>query len=414
MKNQNTKLKNIMTALIILLIGIVAAGCVNPASAQSAVYVYAESDGGTFDFVGDGAEWDFGISLDGFDVANVDLTNHFIYSSSDVKYVNVGDGEIHLKVSNRNYQNEWYYYDWDIVQYDGNGIHTPILLSGGGRMVNVTGSPNVTTFIEQVVAIRKAVFLQDTRHSHADLRVIVHNGDLIENATVELIGGPRDVKWTDENGIAEFEPSHGTYAMVIEHENFSSMLVDDLYFETDKSYIIRVNMTDCLSNSGVVYCAPDADDLIMFYKQKDPAMGAISPQAFVNYFAKQLTTCMARQNHNADGTLERMATQWGVYPDPELGVLLYDCEFVKGECDDTWCRWNITYTVKNYQAHPYEYTVSLIADDTITELNTGTLGATFSESGRETFTKSVIVNCDNANGGCGSQMYLAVTSERAD
>ena len=412
-KNENTRTKNIITILIILIIAAVAVGCLDPVSAQSAVYVYATTEGGEFDFTGDGAEWDWNIDITGFDTANVDLTNNWIYSASTVKYVNIGDGEIHIKVSDRNYQDGWYYYDWDIIQYDGDGLHVPKLLGGGGRSVNVTDSPNVTTFIEQVVNIRKAVFLMDTRHSHADLTVCVHNGELLENATVILINGAREVRWTDENGIAELTPHTGKYAMIVEHENFTSMLVKDLYFESDKSYRINVNLTNCLASSGSAFCAPDSDDLILFYKEKSPVMNDISPQNFTNFFAQQLTTCMSGQNHGADGTLEVMSRKWGIYPDPELGVLLYDCDFTEIRCGDNWCEWNVTYEVRNFQDVPYNYTVTLIADEIVMELNSGVLGATFSETGRDTITKTVVVNCDNT-AGCGQQMYLKVVSERVD
>lgn len=399
---------------IILIVAVVSIGCVEPVSAQSAVYVYATSEGGEFDFTGDGAEWDWNINIEGFDTANVDLTNHWIYSTDTVEYVNIGDGEIHVNVSNRDYQNEWYYYDWAIIQYNGNGLHVPKLLGGGGRSVNVTGSPNVTTFIEQVVEIRKAVFLVDTRHSSADLTVCVHNGHLLENASVELINGPHAVEWTDENGEAKFDVSTGKYAMIIESDGFDTMLVEDLTFEARKSYYIRVNMTDCLSSCGSPFCAPDADDLVMYYRDKDPNMGIISPQAYVNYFAGRLTTCMAERDNCAIGTLERMGTRWGIYPDPVLGVLLYDCNFAELRCGGNWCEWNVTYEVWNFQNVPYNYTVTLIADGIITELNSGLLGATFSETGRDTITKTVVVNYDNDNPGCGSQMYLKVVSERAD
>jgi hypothetical protein len=400
--------------VIILLIGLFALSCLDPVSAQSTVYVYTTSEGGEFDFTGDGAEWDWYMDITGYDVANVDLTNHWIYSTDTVTYNDIGDGVINIKVSNRDYQDEWYYSDWGIVQYDGNGIHTPKLFNGGGRLVNVTDSPNVTTFIEQVVEIRKAVFLMDTRHPSADLTVCVHNGHLLENASVELIGGPRAVQWTDENGEAEFSISTGKYAMVIEAAGFDTMLVEDLVFESQNSYYIRVNMTDCLTSCGSAFCAPDVDDLVMFYKEKEPNMGCISPQAYVNYFAERLTTCMAGRDKCAVGTLERMATNWGVYPDPELGVLLYSCDFEKLQCETNWCEWKITYEVRNFQNKPYDYTVSLIADNTTTELNSGTLGATFSETGRDTITKTVIVNCDNIDAGCGGQMYLAVVSERVE
>ena len=390
-----------------LIIAIISVGCVNDASAQSAVYVIATSDGGEFDFTGDGKEWNWDINVEGFDNANVDLTNNWVYSTSTVKYENIGDGEIHVKVSDRNYHNEWMYYDWDIVRYDGNGLHIPKLLNGGGRSVNVTNSPNVTTYIEQVVAIRKAVFLMDTRHSHADLVVCVHNGHLLENATVELAGGPRAVKWTDENGEAEFSVSTGKYAIIINADGFNTMIIEDLTFESQNSYHVRVNMTNCLSSSGSPTCAPDSDALIMYYKQKEPNMGTISPQEYVNYFANRLTTCMAHHDKCAVDTLERMSSKWGIYPDPKLGVLLYSCNFTKLQCDNDSCEWRIEYEVRNFQYKSYNYTVSLIVGDTTTELNTGVLGSTYSTTGRETGNNTVIIDKYEQN----NQMYLAVMND---
>ena len=405
--NEKIKIKDVMNILIISIIAIISIGCVNTVSAQSAVYIIATSDGGEFDFTGNGDEWNWDINIEGFDNADVDLTNNWVYSTSTVKYENIGDGEIHVKVSDRNYHDEWMYYDWDIVRYDGNGLHVPKLLSGGGRSVNVINSTNVTTYIEQVVAIRKAVFLMDTRHSHADLTVCVHNGHLLENATVELTGGPRAVKWTDENGEAKFSVSTGKYVIVIKADGFNIMLVEDLTFESQNSYYIKVNMTNCLSSLGSPTCDPNSDDLIMYYRQKEPNMGIISPQEYVNYFADQLTTCMAHQDKCAVGTLERMSTQWGIYPDPKIGVLLYDCNFTKIKCNDTCCEWNITYEIRNFQSKPYDYTVTLITDEIVTELNSGTLGATFSETGHEIINKNITVNRN-------SKMYLKVVSERVD
>lgn len=404
------KLKSIITIFIIVLLGIVSIGCIEPISAQSAVYVVTTSEGGKFEFIGNGAEWNWHIDVTGYDIANVDLTNHWIYSTDTVSYNNVGDGEIHIKVSDRIYQNEWYYYDWDIIQYNGNGFHKPKLLNGGGRSVNVTNSPNVTTYIEQVIAIRKAVFLMDTRHSRADLTVCVHNGHLLENASVELIGGPRVIQRTDENGEAEFSVSTGKYAIVIESDGFDAMIVEDLTFESQNSYYIRVNMTDCLSSDGSPFCAPNANDLIMYYKQKDPNMGTISPQEYVNYFANRLTTYMAHQDNCAVGTLERMSTQWGIYPDPEVGILLYSCNFTELRCDENQCEWKVEYEIRNFQNEPYDYTISLMTGDTMTELDTGILGATYSTTGREITTKTVIVN--GYEPGCNNRMYLVVVSDR--
>lgn len=405
----NENKKNISVFILMLILMVLSISCIESVSAQSSVQVIAVSEGGEFSFIGNSCACD--IDVIGFDYAYTDITNSWgVYSN--VHYNYIGEGEIYVKVNEFSTGDEFYYYRWEQEIINGNGTYIKGL--PGGRSVTVENSTNITGYIDYRVRDRKAVFLFDTRHSNADLTVIVHNGELIENASVILTNGARKVQWTDENGEAEFSPHTGKYAMIVEHENFTSMLVDDLFFESDKLYQIRVNMTDCLSSSGTPYCAPCGDDLIIFYKQKEPVMNDINPQAFVNYFAEQLTTCMARQNHNADGTLERMATQWGVYPDPALGVLLYECDFVKGKCDDTWCEWHITYTVKNYQAHPYDYTVTLIADNTTTELNTGSIGATFSTTGRETLTKTVVVNCNDGDPGCGGQMYLTVISERAE
>jgi hypothetical protein len=48
--------------------------------------------------------------------------------------------------------------------------------------------------------------------------------------------------------------------------------------------------------------------------------------------------------------------------------------------------------------------------DTMTELDTGILGATYSTTGREITTKTVIVN--GYEPGCNNRMYLVVVSDR--
>ena len=166
-------------------------------------------------------------------------------------------------------------------------------------------------------------------------------------------------------------------------------------------YIIMVNMTE-------------GEDMVVYSVEKSLPQNSITPQEYVNYFADRLKMCMAGRDKCAVDTLERMATSWGVYPDPALGVLLYSCNFTELRCDTNWCEYEITYEVRNFQDKPYDYTVTLIADDTTTELNSGKLGPTFSETGRDTITKTVVVNCDNNDGGCGDQMYLSVVSERVD
>ena len=404
--NRNIKASLMCFVVTILMVLLMAICVIQTASANSGVIVVASSDGGTFEFEGDGAFWDWSIDVEGFDEANVDLTNHWDHASSTVTYHNIGDGEIHLKVSDRNFNNEWYYYDWDIIRYDGDGVHEALRFGDGGRSANVSGSPNVTTYIEQVVDIRKAVFLFDTSHSSADLTVVVHNGHLLENASVILMNGAREVQWTDEIGEAEFSPHTGKYAIIIEHENYTSMIVDDLHFESDKSYHIRVNMTDCLSSCGAALCASDADDLIMYYKQKEPAMGPISPQGYVNYFAKQLTTCKVGDNLCADGTLERMATKWGVYPDTPLNVLLYDCEFKKLDCEDGKCRWDVTYAVKNYQQYACNYEITLFAGNKTVVIGNGELGPAGSTIAKEIANQVVVIS------GEPKKLHLGVMSEK--
>lgn len=406
MVNINFKWAIIVTILISISIFILC--MVSDASANSYVEVEAESDGGYFSFTGDGGYWDWYIDVTGFDRADVDVTNHWDYARSSITYANVGDGTINIKIRDRSHDNQWMYYDWGSIPINGNGIYVPPYGSGG-RYVNVTGSPNVTGQIECVVGMHRAVFQFDTRHRDADFTVFVHNGELLENATVSLINGNPIVKWTDENGEAKFTPSTGNYHLIVEHENFSSMLVDDLRIEADKSYYIKVNMTDCLTSKGVAVCSPDADDLIVYYKNKEPAMHAISPQGFVDYFADRLRICKGIEDNCADGTLERMATQWGIYPS-ELNVLLYDCNFTKLECEDGWQAWEIEYVVKNYQQYECTYTVTLVYNGDTIELGDGVLPATWSSHAKSTTTSNVMIEgCDDTN-----KMYLTVTSERAN
>ena len=398
-------------ALVMIAICVAPLSCymISEASAHNSyVQVEAESDGGSFNFTGSGAYWNWDISVTGFDLANVDLTNQWDYASSTVKYEDIGDGEIQVKVTEHKPGDEMYYFRWEKLPINGNGVYSP----GGGRNVELVNSDNVTGWIEYPERDRKAVFQFDTRHKDTDLKVIVHNGELLENATVTLINGNQKVKWTDEDGVAEFTPGTGTYHMIVEHENFSAMLVDEIFIEASKSYMIRVNMSDCLTSSGVAVCGPDADDLIVYYKEKGPAMNTISPQGYVNYFAERLTTCRARDDPEADGTLERMATKWGIYPDPPLNVLLYSCNFTEVDADEGVV-WNVTYTVKNYQQYPCNYSVSLITEcgNNVTEtmpMGSGTLKATFSEHAKDTTVKTINLG-DNVK-----RMYLAVVGNRVD
>lgn len=376
------------------------------AAQSSGVTVVASSDGGYFSFTGSGAYWDFDLDVFGFDEANVDLTNHWDLASSRVVYDNIDAGNIFVKVTEHFPGDEMYYFDWHKLDIEGDGVYAP----GGGRCVEVRNSTNnVTGWVEYRTVSHKAQFLYDTRHTSADLKVIVHNGHLLENATVIVTNGNREVKWTDENGEAEFSPTTGLHHIIIEHPEFSPMLVDDLFFESDKSYVIRINMTRCISSTGNTTCGASAEDLILYYKDKDPAMGPISPQGYVNYYADQLKTCAAGDNKQADGTLEVMARKWGILPDPPLNVLLYSCNFTKLECgapDD--CLWNVTFTVKNYQGYPCRYAVNMIAGNTTTPLEIGDIGSTWSETSRKTVSNVVSVNGRRDN----RDMFLTVVSER--
>ena len=404
MIQESTKMRT--PTLMITICVIILVGCMMPASAQNSyVYVEGEVDGGSFNFTGSGAYWDWNIYLKGWDIANVDLTNQWDQASSTVKYEDIGDGEIKVKVTEYTSGDEMYYFRWEQMLIDGDGTYSP----GGGRNVELVNSPNVTGYIEYRERDRKAVFLFDTRHTSADLKVVVHNGELLENASVSLINGNQKVKWTDENGVAEFSPSTGTYHMIVEHENFSAMLVDDLRIEASKSYLIQVNMSDCLTSSGVAVCSNDADDLIVYYKDKEPAMGTISPQGYVDYFADQMRTCKSGENNCADGTLERMATKWGIYP-TDLNVLLYSCNITNLGCIDGMTEVEINFVVKNYQQYECEYVVCLVYGNKTIELQHDILPKTWSEHAKCEYTALVAIeNCDPV-----STVYLTVESERAD
>lgn len=394
---------------VIIFVSLLLFGCIiQMASAQnSGVTVIASSEGGYFSFTGDGAYWDFDIDVSGFNKANVDLTNHWDLASSRVVYDNIDTGNIFVRVTEHFPGDEMYYFDWHKLDIKGNGTYTPT--PGGGRCVEVTNSTDsVTGWIEYRTMSSKAQFLYDTRHTHADLTVIVHNGELLENATVTLVNGNREVKWTDEDGEADFSPCAGIHHLIVEHPDFSPMLVDDLFFESDKMYVIKVHLTNCTSSAGNTACGASADNLIMYYKEKDPAMGAISPQEYVNYFADKLRQCKGRDNKEADGTLGVMASRWGVFPDPPLNVVLYECNFTKMECSgDDGCLWNITFTVKNYQKYNCNYTVRLIAGDEIVELESGNLGPTWSKRAMHTGNKVMSVKGRE-------NMYLTVVSDKTD
>ena len=400
----NRKTRIIIAFLISFCISFLFFTIIADASTQNSyVEVEAESNGGSFNFTGSGAYWNWNINLYGFDLANIDLTNEWDRASSTVKYEEIGDGEIFIKVSTYLSGDEFYYFDWIKMPINGDGIYSP----GGGRSVTLINSTNVTGYIEYPKRAEKAIFLFDTTHHSADLKVIVHNGELLENATVSLINGDPIVKWTDKFGECEFSPGTGNYHLIVEHENFSSMLVDELRFESDKSYIIRINMTDCLISKGTALCAPDADDLIMYYKSKDPVMGSITPQGYVDYFADQLRTCKSGENNCADGTLQIMADDWGIYP-KNLNVLLYSCNITNLGCINEMTELEIKYIVKNYQQYKCNWTVNLIYGNKTIELGSGILPATWSEHSKWNTTAYVTINECNPT----SIIYLAVQSKQ--
>jgi hypothetical protein len=363
---------------------------------------------GHFSFEGNGATMNADIEIDGFDEANVNMTNAWGYGAKII-YRNVGSGEILLSATHDFPYDPMYYYRWKTVDFKGDGEHVPP--GGGGRLASLTNSPEVTGTIEYPEKDHKAQFLRDTRHSHADVTVIVHNGHYLEDAIVTMFFTDPKVQWTDEDGRADFQLSQGKYHMTIEAEGFDAMIVDDLQFEAENMYHLDINMTNCTSSMGKPVCGPSAEDLILYYKEKGPACETISPQGYVDYFAERLTTCRARDDPEADGTLERMATNWGIYPQ-NLNVLLYSCNFTKIGCltETTDCQWNVTFTVKNYQQYACNYTVSMIVGDTTVPLKTGDLGKTWSSTNMETVNTIFTV----AEAYEGEQMYLAVVSDKID
>ena len=383
---------------------------ISTASADSAVVIKAKTDGnGHFSFEGNGARMNADIEIDGFDEANVNLTNAWGYSARII-YRNVGSGDILLSATHDFPYDPMYYYRWKTVDFKGDGEYIPP--GGGGRLASLTNSPNVTGTIEYPEVDHKAQFLRDTRHSHADVTVLVHNGHNLENAIVTMFFTDPKVRWTDEDGRADFQLSAGLYHMTVEAEGFDAMIVDDLQFKAENRYLLQINMTNCTSSMGKPVCGPSAEDLILYYKEKGPACETISPQGYVNYFAERLRTCRARDDPEADGTLERMATKWGILPDPPLNVLLYSCNFTKIGCltETTDCQWNVTFTVKNYQKYPCNYTVSMIVGNTTVPLKTGDLGPTWSSTKMETV--NTIFTVEDAHDG--DTMYLAVVSDKMD
>jgi hypothetical protein len=144
MKNQNTKTKNMIVIFIMLLIGIISLGCLDPISAQSAVYVVATSEGGEFNFEGSGDECEWDVHVEGFDLANTDVTNNW-GTPSDVRYENIGEGTIFMKVAHKLAGDEFWYFNWLREDIDGNGTYTKGL--PGGHSVTVANSTNITGYI---------------------------------------------------------------------------------------------------------------------------------------------------------------------------------------------------------------------------------------------------------------------------
>lgn len=360
-----------ITMLLVMATGAAANGYVN---------VNTTSNGGTFDFIGNGQYWDWDIYVCGYDIANTDITNEWDIASSTVRYEEVGDGNIFVKVSNYNYNSEWYYYEWTQMPINGDGVYAP----GGHRSVTVINSSNVTGYIEYPYRDRKAVFIFDTRHTHADLCVMVHNEHEIYNASVVLGNNEYVAKWTDEFGQAYFTPSTGTYTLNVTHENYTDVSINDLFFDADKSYYIEINMTD------------ENNSIIIQYKTKEPAMNAITPQGYVNYFADRLRVTLGDDDKCAVGTLQIMSDKWGVYPQ-NLNVTL---------CSYNMTHNNITYTIKNYQEYECKYTISLIHENGYTEIDNGTIPESWNPRSKISNTVEMPIN------GTTQGVYLIVDSER--
>ncbi|OYT62704.1 hypothetical protein B6U67_04225 [Methanosarcinales archaeon ex4484_138] len=393
-------------AMVLFMLLFIAVSLITLVSAESNVVIDGHSEGGHFTFVGDGAEMNADITVDGFDEANVNLTNAWGYNAKII-YRNVYSGDILLSATRDYPYDPMYYYVWKTMEFVGDGEYVPP--GGGGRLARLTNSPNVTGTIEYPQADHRASFMFDSRHTQADVTVLVHNGHELENATVTMYFTDPIVKWTDENGRADFKLSPGKYHMTVEADGFDAMIVDDLRFSADKRYLLKVNMTNCTCSAGAPVCGPSVDDLLLYYKKKGPAMSPISPQGYVNYFAGELRKCKSRDNPEADGTLERFATKWGIFPSPPLNVLLYRCNMTKLNCTATNdCLWNVTFTVKNYQKYRCNYVVRLVAGNTTTLMKIGTLGPTWSSTAMETTSKVVSI------GNKTEPMYLVVESEKND
>ena len=382
----------------------------NMASAVTIIEIDANGggEGSTIDIVTVDNYADFYARINNFDTANIDVSNHW-GCIDDVQYDNVNAGEIFVRCGDRSaYQtDEWAYYDWYEMPIDGNGVYAP----GGGRSVTVTNSSGITGWIEYYTT-RPSYWACDTRPQPAKLTIWVHNGHPIEGANVAVKNGHYSEHVTDADGMVYCEPSSGWYSVLVEHENYDSVYVQDLMLESGNDYMLHVSLVNGTASAGDVITGDDIDEeTILYMHSRDAEMTAIDVQEYVNYFADRLRTCMSGSDHNADGTLERYATNYGVYPDPPLNVMLYDCNITKMTCVNDQCDYRIEFTVKNYQKYPCEYTVNLMVktNDGNTEtihVGDGVLGSTHSASGMETAIRTMSLGNDVDN------LYLAVVSDR--
>jgi len=385
----------------------------NMASAATIVEIDANGggEGSTINIVTVGDYVDFYAHINNFDTANLDMSNYWGYTD-DIKYDNVGSGEIYVRCGDKGaYQkNDWVYYDWHEHSINGNGVYTPPGDSGG-RTVTVTNSSGITGWIEYYTT-RPSYWACDTSPQPAKLTVYVHNGHPIEGATVAVKNGHHSVQVTDKDGMVYCEPASGLYSVFVEQEDYDSVYVQDLMLESGNDYMLHVSLINGTASAGDVITGDDIDDeTIMYMYDRGVEMTAIDVQEYVNYFADRLRTCISGNDHNADGTLERYATNYGVYPDPPLNVMLYDCNITKMTCADDQCDYRIEFTVKNYQNYPCEYTVNLIVETNDGDVETvhikdGVLGSTHSTSHMETANQTVSLgnNVDN--------LYLTVVSDR--
>ncbi len=379
------------------------------ASAATIVEITASGSGEgiTINIVTVGDYVDFYAHIDNFDTANLDVSNYWGYIDN-IRYDNVGSGEIFIRCGNKDvvHTNEWAYYNWHEYPITGNGVYAP----GGGRTVTVTNSSGITGWIEYYTTCA-SYWACDTRLQPAKLEIWVHNGHPIENATVIVENGHHSVHVTDETGIVKCEPSSGLYTVFVEHDDYENVFVENLTLLSGNDYLLHVSLVNGTASEGDVTTGMTHEEYVLYKRDRGVEMTAIDVQEYVNYFADRLRTCVSGNDHNADGTLERYATNYGVYPDPPLNVLLYDCNITKTTCAADQCDYRIEFTVKNYQNYPCEYTVNLIVKTDDGDVKTihvkdGVLESTHSPSGMETVNQTVSL------GNSVDNLYLTVVSDR--